>query len=45
MNYSLPRGYQPRLEPDYLDNGYEGVWQPDVCRFGLTRLAYLSDWM
>ena len=31
MDCCLPRGYRPRLVPDYFaDKGYEGVWQPDV---------------
>ena len=31
MDYCLPRAYQARLEPEYfLDEDYEGVWQPDV---------------
>jgi SAM-dependent methyltransferase len=31
MDYFLPTDYQARLKPEYFaDEGYEGVWQPDV---------------
>jgi SAM-dependent methyltransferase len=31
VDYSLPDGYESRLQPDYFDDqSYDGVWQPDV---------------
>jgi len=31
MDYGLPEGYQSRLDPEYfVDQDYDGVWQPDV---------------
>jgi SAM-dependent methyltransferase len=43
MDYCLPRGYQARLKPDYFkDNGYEGVWQPDVYPDGATLAGRLE---
>jgi hypothetical protein len=48
MDYCLPAGYRSRLEPEYfIDEGYEGVWQPDVypeaaalaARLGVRRIV------